>query len=90
MARAADADLSTDEDEEEEAFRLERIKGKTPEEITAMNKKQKKLYTVVFNVFQVNKNYFLFENFFLFNLNNYFIFSPPTAYFFNYFSRQKT
>jgi len=35
-------DISTDEDEEEKEYRLNRIKGKSPEEIDDMNKKKKK------------------------------------------------
>ena len=58
MAREATADLSTDEDEEEEEYRLAQCKDKTPEEIANMKNKKKNPYTIVFNVFQVNKNYF--------------------------------
>lgn len=53
MRNAEDGDISTDEDEEEKKFRLDRIKGKTPEEIEALTKTKKKLYTIMFNIFQV-------------------------------------
>jgi len=37
-------DISTDEDEEEKEYRLNRIKGKSPEEIDDMNKKKKNFF----------------------------------------------
>lgn len=52
MLRDADY-MSTDEDEEEKAFRLKRKEGKSAEEIAEMNKTHNKLYTVMFNIFQV-------------------------------------
>lgn len=52
MRNAASGDLSTDEDEDEKEFRLERIKDKSPEEIEEMNKSHKRCYTVMFNIFQ--------------------------------------
>ena len=59
MNNMNDGDLSTDEDEEEKKYRLDRIKGKSSDEIEAMNKRKMKCYTVMFNVFQV-KLYDLF------------------------------
>lgn len=54
MAKLAEMDNTTDEDEEEKNDRLDKIKGKSLQEVDQMKKLKKKSYTVIFNIFQVN------------------------------------